>query len=270
MLTIDLINGIDPVRFFDSVHPFIHYPWQEKVLGYEGNQLMMNCHRQAGKSEVAATKGFHKAKYYDDSLILLLSPSLRQSSELFRKVLDITKHDQTMPKKLEDSRLFMTLENDSRIVSLPGKEATVRGFSDVDLIIIDEDSQVLDDLYYSVRPMLAVSGGSIILMSTPRGKRGHFFLEWTEGLGWERVEVQATKSINPIKSLCPRISDDFLKSEIKSIGDRWFRQEYMCEFMEMEDQVFPYELIQSAMTDDVDPFFGSALDDTEPFDFERR
>ncbi len=40
---------------------------------------------------------------------------------------------------------------------------------------IDEAARVSDELYRAVRPMLATSGGRIVLLSTPFGKRGFFF-----------------------------------------------------------------------------------------------
>jgi hypothetical protein len=57
----------------------------------------------------------------------------------------------------------LTLSNGARIIALPGKEETIRGFSGVTLLVIDEAARVLDDLYQACRPMLAVSGGRIIL-----------------------------------------------------------------------------------------------------------
>lgn len=68
-----------------------------------------------------------------------------------------------------ESALEMEFENGSRIVALPGKEETIRGFSGVALLIVDEAARVPDALYQAVRPMLAVSGGQIILLSTPFG-----------------------------------------------------------------------------------------------------
>ena len=41
------------------------------------------------------------------------------------------------------------LPNGSRIVGLPGTEATVRGFSAVSLLLIDEASRVVDEMYQS-------------------------------------------------------------------------------------------------------------------------
>jgi len=54
-------------------------------------------------------------------------------------------------------------------VGLPGSEATIRGFSAVALLRVDQAARVSDDLYVAIRPMLAVSGGKLWLMSTPSG-----------------------------------------------------------------------------------------------------
>jgi hypothetical protein len=96
--------------------------------------------------------------------------------------------------------------------------------------------------------MLAVSRGRIILMSTPSGKRGHFHEEWVNGGdSWERISIKAED--------CPRISRDFLREERQSLGEWWYQQQYCCEFMETIDQVFLYEHVMGAMSDDVRPLF---------------
>jgi hypothetical protein len=120
------------------------------------------------------------------------------------------------------------------------------------LIVEDESARVDDPLYYAVRPMLAVSGGRLILMSTPFGKRGHFFQEWTDGGdGWERVEIPASR--------CSRISPVFLQEERRALGDWWYRQEYECQFVETLDQVFSYDQVMSAISSDVKPLFEGGL-----------
>jgi hypothetical protein len=73
----------------------------------------------------------------------------------------------------------LELGSGSRIVSLPGTEGTIRGYSAVSLLIGDEAARVSDALYYAVRPMLAVSQGRLLALSTPFGKRGWFCEEWT-------------------------------------------------------------------------------------------
>ena len=87
-----------------------------------------------------------------EALVLLVSPSLRQSGELFRKVADLLAQLDHKPELTEDNRLSLRLANGSRVISLPSKEGTIRGFSGVDLIIEDESSRVPDELYRAVRP----------------------------------------------------------------------------------------------------------------------
>ena len=39
------------------------------------------------------------------------------------------------------------------------------------------------------------------------------------------------------------------------MGDWWFRQEYLCEFVSTAHSIFPYEMLQAAVSDNVLPLF---------------
>jgi hypothetical protein len=145
-----------------------------------------------------------------------------------------------------EQRLGLELLNGSRIVTLPGTEKTIRGYSGVSLLVVDEASRVEDALYYSIRPMLAVSGGSLVMLSTPYGRRGAFFEEWTEGEGWERYRVPATE--------VPRIPEAFLEAERRSMPEWWFAQEFLTEFRETEDQLWTYSMIEGARADEIEEY----------------
>ena len=219
--------------------------WQQAVLTSEAPRLLLNCSRQSGKSTTVATLAAYTALYRPPSLTLLLSPGLRQSQELFRKVLDAYHAaGQAAPVEAE-STLRLELSNGSRILALPGKEATLRGYSGVSLLVLDEASRIDDALYYATRPMLAVSGGRLIMLSTPFGKRGVFHHEWTEGVDWQRIEIHADQ--------CPRIPADFLAAEKASTPAWSYRQEYECSFEEDAQAVFSYADVHAALTDDLEP-----------------
>jgi len=251
MLGLDLAMGLDPVLFARHALAFNPDPAQMQVLRWMGKRLLLNCSRQWGKSTTTSILAVHEAVFRPNSLILLVSPSERQSKELFRKVSGFMERLPQKPERLEDNRLALQLENGSRIVALPSTEATVRGFSEATLILEDESSRVDDLLYKSMRPMLAVSGGRLVLMSTPQGRQGHFWEEWDAGGAvWERISVKAID--------CPRLSKSFLDEERASQGDRWYRQEYMCEFLDATDQVFSHQLVLNAISADVKPLFGGA------------
>jgi nucleotide-binding universal stress UspA family protein len=222
-------------------------PWQRDLLRSSSSRILLNCSRQSGKSTMAAIVALHRALYHPGSLVLILAPSERQAKETFSKVAAHLR-DLGYPVRTDSYRkLGMERSNRSRIEALPGSEKTVRGFSGVDLLILDEAARVDDALYFAVRPMLAVSGGSLIMLSTPVGKRGVFFEEWTSGEGWERYEVKASE--------CPRIGEAFLEEERKSLPARIYRQEYECSFEDVEDQVFAYELVEQAITEEISPLF---------------
>jgi hypothetical protein len=115
---------------------------------------------------------------------------------------------------------------------LLAREETIRGFSGPRLLLIDEAARVPDDLYRSVRPMLAVSHGRILCLSTPFGRRGFFHDEWQHGgEAWKRVCISAAD--------CPRITPEFLERERQSLGDSWVAQEYLCSFESLEGLVYP-------------------------------
>ncbi len=220
--------------------------WQEELLRSTSDRVLLNCSRQSGKSTISGVIALHRALYYPGSLVLCLAPALRQSQELFGKVLSFYRDlGRPVPAYVE-RKLSLELENGSRIVTLPGTEKTIRGFSGAALLIVDEAARVDDALYYAVRPMLAVSGGALMMLSTPYGKRGVFFEEWRgSSTAWERYEVPAP--------LCPRISEEFLEEERRALGEWWFRQEYLCAFEETPDVLFTHELIENMVTDEVEP-----------------
>ncbi len=223
-------------------------PWQAKLLQSDSKRDILNCSRQAGKSTVAALLALHEALYQPSSVTVLISPSQRQSSELFRKVVDLRNLLPTPPPLLEDNRLSMNVAGGGRVLSLPGSEATIRGVSAVTLLIEDEAARVDDALYQAIRPMLAVKNGRLILASTPWGKRGHYWEVWDKGQGWEKTRVPADE--------VPRISTAFLAQEQRELPAHVYRQEYMCDFAESTEAVFAYEHVMAALRDDVLPLFG--------------
>jgi len=217
---------------------------QARVLDSRSRRGLLNCSRQWGKSTVTAAKAVYQAEQEAGSLTLVVSPSERQSGEFLRKAAGFVQKLGLRAKGDGDNELSLAFPNGSRIVGLPGSEATIRGFSSVALLLVDEAARVSDELYLSIRPMLAVSNGALWLMSTPYGKRGFFHKEWEGGKGWERLRVTGYE--------CPRISPEFLEEERATMGERWFRQEYLCEFSEVSSGMFDGDLVERAVSDELE------------------
>jgi hypothetical protein len=220
---------------------------QVAVLESTANRAILNCTRQWGKSTVCALKAVHRAVSKPGSLIVIACPSQRQSSEFLLKASVFLEQLGINPRGDGHQRFSLLLPNHSRLIALPGKyHNTIRGFSALSLLIIDEAALVPEPLYRTLRPMLAVSRGDLWLLSTPYGKRGFFYREWAFGGDrWTRFRVPATE--------CLRIPPEFLEEERESSGSLYFGQEYMCEFHATDDAIFHEELIRNALCNAIDP-----------------
>jgi Terminase large subunit, T4likevirus-type, N-terminal len=227
-------------------------PWQRAVLDALESKMLLNCSRQSGKSTTAALLAVRTAVFEPGSLVLCVSPSLRQSGELFRKALGFYHALPGKPQVKAESALRLELTNGSRIVSLPGSERTTRGFSRAKLIVLDEASRIADELISSLRPMQTTArGGRFIGMSTPWGRRGWFHDAWhADDPGWLKVEVPAED--------CPRIPAEFLAEQERELGPLLFRQEYRCEFVDSAETLFSSELVEAAFDPAVRPLFAQA------------
>jgi len=268
---------IDPAGFVERLWE-VPFEWQKDALNPLWKRLMLNCARQSGKSTIVAGIALHKAKYKSNSLILIVSPSEKQSKETMKKVEDYIALDPDLKalKLPGDSAFEKKFRNGSRIVALPGTEKSVRGYSKPDIILIDEAARVPDETYKAMRPMLTGNEeAQIILLSTPWNMTGFFHAEWTKNPIWKKIyvvprweledetktlierppedEFRATMANDGITAYySPRHTLKFLYEELLSIGPIWFKREYGCEFIEGAETLFSLELIQSSYTEDVE------------------
>lgn len=241
----DMAQRLDPVLFAeacadpnaDPTKDFVTPdPWQRDFLRSASRRSLLLCSRQSGKSLVTAIKSLHTALYQPGSLTIIVSPALRQSSEMVRTIKLLHSRLDNAPGMPSDSVLKVEFENNSRILALPGTGDTIRGLSAVALVVIDEASRVPDELLAVLRPMVATSKGTIVALTTPKGKRGFFYDAWHSGdPTWHRVRVSADQ--------CPRISKEFLAEELRELGPTQFAEEYNLAFVDDLTAAFSTALI---------------------------
>ena len=236
----------DALAFAERLPGFVADELQARVLSSNAHRGILNCSRQWGKSTVAAIMAVHRAVTRPRCLVVVASPSDRQSAELVRKARETVEALGIRVRGDGHNAISILLPNKSRIIGLPGVDGTVRGFSAVSLMIVDEASRVRPEMYKALRPMLAVGNGDLWLLSTPAGKQGFFYSTWAHGgEGWLKVEAPATA--------CPRIGAAFLEEERGTMGAAWFRQEYLCEFVDSESAMVDREVVERALDDEVAP-----------------
>lgn len=153
-----------------------------------------------------------------------------------------------------DAQTMIELENGSRIISLPAKSQAVVGYT-VDLLILDEAKIIPDDLYHSVRAMLATTGGRMLALSTPLGQRGWFYEAWKRcEEAKQRGEEEPYRRFKRTCWDCPRLDRKFVENERLLIGDYWFRQEYEVEFLSPAGAVFRTEDIERTLQSKEQPY----------------
>jgi hypothetical protein len=245
-LAADLRRFLDPLAVAHDLR-IDPDPWQQDLITSTDDRILICASRQVGKSTTTAMVAVNEA-LDDPGLIIVASPSLQQSGELFLKIKETLKVVKPAVEFEDESARRLRLSNNSRIVSLSGNESTARGYSGPKLILIDEASRCSDELFAALTPMLAASGGRLIALSTPNGRQGFFFNAWQNGGdGWRRFRIPATE--------CPRISHQFLEEQLREMGPTRFASEFCCEFIDSDEAYFSSKLIEAALTEDFQPLW---------------
>jgi hypothetical protein len=188
--------------------------WQRDLLRSDAARVLMLTCRQAGKSTTAGFLALREAFAQPGATVLVVSSSQRQSAELVRRVTDAINHLGRPLPIVAESVLALTFANRSRVIALPASEAGIRGFTAA-MVILDEAARLPEPIIAAVRPMLAVSGGKLVALSTPFAKRGFLFEQWMGEEPWVRAKVTA--------NMCPRITREFLEEERRILGSRGTR-----------------------------------------------
>lgn len=275
----DLEESLDPQVYLENLG-FDPYVWQVFVLnaikaGYKW--IHITGARQAGKTFLSAGMPAYIAKN-EKALALIYAPSEEQSQLSIEYIKDYIGKDDNYPSLKLDSRDHVSLPNGSMIKSNTSNAKTKRGRSMPRIIIFDEAAMIEDQLFGTITPMLTNNPSCVVIaISTPYGKRGWFYKGRKDGT-WLNVEVKApwrivdNQYIAPAEPeaqyqarmmkegihafYSPRHTDQaFMQQELERHGSLWIRQEYLCEFVEPDDQAFNYDDIDRAFDYDIKPLF---------------
>lgn len=251
--TADLLYQIrDPAEWCRQKLEFDPDDWQRSVLMSHSRFMVMACARQVGKSTIVAVKVTHRAVTAPNSLVLVIAPTQRQSKELMMKIKTFLRISGT--ELLTDNQTEVILANGSRICALPGSEDTVRGFSAVDLIVIDEAAFAANELYHTVYPMIQISRGDMVLLSSAYITDGFFYEIWTgNDERWEKYRITAYD--------CPRYDINELEIIRANTPEKAFKAEYLAEFVDPAGATFTELQISDAFDDEVAPLMDLEAND---------
>ena len=158
-------------------------PYQKKVILDKSKVKVLNFSRQIGKSWTAAYLATQKCLMKQNGLVIYLSTGQRAADESLKtckKFGDAIKVLSDGKITYDSTASCITYSNGSRIMTLPGKPESCRGWT-VDLLVCDEMAfwQQPDECWQAIVPALLnkIAGGDkeIIICSTPLGKNSLFF-----------------------------------------------------------------------------------------------
>ena len=265
-----LMMGLCKDAYLESIG-FSLFPWQRAVLRDQATRITICGARQSGKSTILSGVCCHTAKYRPKSLSVILAPTKLQASEDIGKVRDFMTRDPDYPTVKRSGAEEIVLENGSRILVLTATDTAARGFSKPAVVLFDEASRIDDSVYDAVRPMITGSRTSVIYeISTPFGRKG-FFYDHFSRIGaqekkikrsrylvkapWQVVRTTGKPTLAriPLEEMegvhcffSPRHEDEVEQLEaLDQMKEMQYRQEYGCEFVDAEDQVFRQDLIDA-------------------------
>lgn len=234
-------------RFVDDPTAFLEWLGVE-LFDYQREALeLIRSHdrtalvwsRQSGKDHITALYALWLAVTRPAAVVVCVSPSQRQSDLWAERLTSFALSRRELRESVTDlSESEVAFSNRSRVYSLPsgtGGGVTIRGFSRVSLLVVNEAAWVAEDVYQAAGPFLAASeGGKVVLISTPFGQGGYLWRAWNSEL-FAKSHVAAER--------CPLISAEFLEKERASMDSLSFESEYHAAFLSARNAYFPTELI---------------------------
>lgn len=260
----ELAKSLSPSLYLKSLG-FKAFDWQNMVVESKEKRLILMCSRQAGKSTIVSSMPCHAAKYQKKSLSIVMAPSEAQAKEDMVKVKDFIARDPTYPSLRKCSEEQIELSNGSRIIVVAATDKSARGYSRPRVVVLDEASRIPDVVYRSgVVPMVNKSPDSqIVMLSTPYGQQGFFYDTWKTSNRYKKIFVRTPWDVDPDDPtrLIPSVPEDMFISccaekgiigmyspnhmdyddqmgNLSDVGSRQYRQEFCCDFVEVEGQVF--------------------------------
>ena len=219
--------------------------WQQEVLQTEGN-ICLRSGRQVGKSTIISIKAAEYAIANPKKTILMIAAVERQAYLLFEKTIAYLADNyknQVRRGRWRPTKSKVMLKNGSIIYCLPTGLTGygIRGYT-IDVLIADEAAFIPEEVWTAVTPMLAITKGKIILLSTPHGKEGYYY-RCFQDTNFRSFHVSAED--------CPRKNQDFLNREKSRMSEVQYAQEYLGEFIDELRQFFSTALIQKVMSDNL-------------------
>jgi phage FluMu gp28-like protein len=244
---LQITDLLDPIIWLEVNTGFHPFTYEAEILGDHSLRLrVIRKSRQIGITTTICHESIWKACTSDNRLILIVSPSDRQSKEPMRRIqILINANPKLAAMVVSQNKSEIDFNNGSRIISLPNNPDRLRVYAAND-IYLDEAAHFLNDepVMAAIRPMLIATKGTFTIISTPLGKRGLFWTQYKIATDLKGVD-QTVKAYDLYPStISPIITQEDLDRERPFYTDLEWKQQYQGEFVEEVDVYYPMTLIE--------------------------
>ena len=225
-------------------------PWQLKYFRafQKESRLISLCSRQIGKSFVASFCTLYDC-VVNNATWTLVSTGQRAANDLFKKCVLLTKYFEGMLKgtplhfSYESTASEIRFSNGAYITSVPNNPDGLRGKSSS--LLFDEMAFIenAEECWKACIPFLTSPFGAqkkLQIFSTPAGCTGQFHELWTKS-DFIKTKVTLVDAVNEGLN----VNIDEIRKTV--MDDDIFRQEYMCEFLDVNSALFPYDVLRNAI-----------------------
>lgn len=242
----------DPVFFAEKVSGFRLNQAQRRLLLLSGRIRVRLAGRRFGKTALSALDLLHYALTHPGTRSLVVGPSLDQARVYFDYFRDWAESCPLVEYMIAEDRRSpfheISFRNGSlitsRSVARGGRFVRGRGYH---RITVTEASFVPDEVYYAaLRPAVLQNPRAIIdFEGTPWSKSSYLYELFTRGT----ADGEYYSSTRATTYEAPHISKEEIERVRSEVPDYYFQCEFLAEFPDSEDAVFPQSLVLSAVQD---------------------
>jgi phage FluMu gp28-like protein len=218
------------------------FPYQQAWMRDQSRFKIGLWARQTGKDFTCAAEAVVDAVLHPATQWLIIACAERQAMESLQKVKEWA--DQ-FGVETEGNLSQVRFENGSRIIALPARPASIRGYS-ANLILTEfafhDDPEAV---WRAAFPIITNPGAGrekkVRIISTPNGQANLFHRLWS-GSAYSKHFVNIHEAIAQGLPL----NAEELQSGLGD-AEAW-QQEYECQFIDSSSVLLPYELLRSAQS----------------------
>lgn len=200
--------------------------YQDAILADTSDRIIVLKSRQIGISQTVAFLAAHEARY--GGTAVWISRTGEQAALTLDYVYTALRGDADCPAFVSENQQSLELANGGKVLTQPATRSAGRGIA-ATLVIIDEMAwqDYARLIYTSVLPMLAETGGRLVVLSTPNGRGNLFYDLWQQAQSGAWSCHLLPWTVHPVWRTIP----GWREARVDELGEAGFAQEHDCDFV---------------------------------------